>query len=150
MKLRSFTMCVVMLSLIFWLSDSFIHRFIYSEESFEIIPADANELWMRILVIILLIGIGVVADNLTARIDAAEREKYDIYVATVSSAQHVLNNLLNQLQLVFFETDKTHKLSDETRKLLEQSINEAKKQVDRLSSVEEPSEEIIRKSVQPN
>lgn len=142
-------MWVVILSLIFWLTDSLIHRFIYSEE-FEIFPADIDELWMRILVIILLIGIGLVADNLTAKIEAAKKEKYDIYIATVSSTQHVLNNLLNQLQLIFFETDKTHKLSDETRKLLEQSIKEAKKQVDRLSSVEEPSEEIIRKSVQPN
>lgn len=56
---------------------------------------------MRMLVIVLLIGIGLVGDNRADKIDAAEREKREIYVATASSTQHVLNNLLNQLQLVF-------------------------------------------------
>ena len=105
---------------------------------------------MRILVIVLLIGIGLVGDNRADKIDAAEREKREIYVATASSTQHALNNLLNQLQLVFFNADKAHELSDETRELLEQSIKVAKEQVAKLSSVTNLDKETIRKSVEPN
>jgi len=143
-------MCVVILSLVFWLADSLIHRFVYEEEVFELIPADFDELWMRALVIALLIVIGLLGDNRARKIDAAEREKREIFAATASSTQHVLNNLLNQLQLVFFDADKAHELGDETREMLEQSIKEAKEQVARLSSVTKLDEETIRKSVQPN
>jgi hypothetical protein len=143
-------MCVVILSVVFWLADSLIHKFVYAEEVFELIPKDFDELWMRTLIIVLLIGIGLVGDNRADKIDAAEREKREIFVATASSTQHILNNLLNQLQLVFFKADEAHELGDETRELLEQSIKEAKEQVARLSSVTKLDEETIRKSVQPN
>jgi hypothetical protein len=144
------TACVVILSLIFWLADSAIHRFIYAEEAFEVIPTDVDELWMRTVIIVLLIVIGMLGDNRANRIVAAERGKHEIFLATVSSTQHVLNNLLNQMQLVFLEAGKTHKLSDETRKLLEQSIKEGKEQIDKLSSVTIMNGETIRKSVLPN
>ncbi len=104
---------------------------------------------MRSLIIVLLIIIGVVGDSRANRIDAAEREKREIFLATVSSTQHVLNNLLNQMQLVFLEASKTHKLSDETRKLLEQSIREGKEQIDKLSSVTKMNGQTIEESVQP-
>jgi hypothetical protein len=143
-------MCVVILSVVFWLADSLIHKFIYAEEVFELVPTDFDELWMRTLIIVLLIGIGLVGDNRADKIAAAEREKREIFVATASSTQHVLNNLLNQLQLVFFKADEAHELGDETRELLEHSIKEAKEQVARLSSVTKLDEETIRKSVQPN
>jgi hypothetical protein len=150
MKNRTMTVCVVIVSVIFWLADSAIHRFIYAEEAFEVIPTDVNELWMRTLIIVLLIVIGVLGDNRANRIVAAEKEKHDIFLATVSSTQHVLRNLLNQMQLVFLEASGTHKLSDETRKLLEQSIREGKKNIDRLSSVEKMNAKTIKESVQPN
>jgi len=143
-------MCVVIFSLIFWLSDSLIHRFIYKEETFELVPTDVNELWMRTLIIVLLIIIGLVGDSRAKRIDDTERAKREIFLATVSSTQHVLNNLLNQMQLVFLDASKTHKLSDETRKLLEQSIKESKEQVDKLSSVTKLDAKTIKKSVQPD
>ena len=95
MKHRKITVCVVILSLIFWLADSAIHRFIYAEEAFELIPTDIDELGMRILIIVLLIIVGLVGDSRANKVDALEREKREIYVATVSSTQHVMNNLLN-------------------------------------------------------
>ncbi len=149
MKHRKITICVVILSLIFWIADSLIHRYIYTEETFELVPADVDELWMRSLIIVLLIIIGVVGDSRANRIAATEREKREIFLATVSSTQHVLNNLLNQMQLVFLEASKTHKLSDETRKLLEQSIREGKEQIDKLSSVTKMNGQTIKESVQP-
>jgi hypothetical protein len=141
--------CAVILSLLFWLSDSLIHRFIYSEEAFELIPADVNELWMRALVIVLLLGLGFIADNRAKKIYAAEQEKVDIFVATISATQHVLNNLLNQWQLVFMEMEKSGDVSDETWVLLERSIKEGREQFDKLCSVQTINARTIQESVQP-
>ena len=148
MKHRKISIYAVILSLIFWLAESVIHRFIFSE-AFELIPSELNELWMRSVIFVLIIGFGLFADNQANKIVAAESEKHEIFVATVSSTQHILNNLLNQLQLIFFDVDKAHKLSDQTRTHLEQSIRESKEHIDKLSAVAELDAETIKESVRP-
>jgi hypothetical protein len=104
---------------------------------------------MRVLIIFLLVGFGVFADNRAATIRNKEREKREVFLATVRSTQHILNNLLNQLQLAFFELDERHELESDTRKLLKRSIKEGKEQVERLSAVTEMRSESIEKSVKP-
>ena len=132
-----------------WFAESVIHRFVYAEQFFEIVPSDVNEFLMRLSIVVLIVGFGVFADNRARRIRATEREKRDVYVATVRSTQHILNNLLNQLQLAFLDLEKEHCLESETRKLLEKSIREGKEQVERLSSVSDISGESIEESVRP-
>ena len=149
MKRRKITICVVILSLLFWLADSVIHRFIYLEDAFELIPTDVNELWMRTLIIVLLIGFGLFADNRVKKIDDAEQAKLEIFLATVSATQHVLNNLLNQWQLVFMELEKSREVSDETWMLLERSIKEGREQFEKLCSVTTMNGITIEESVQP-
>ena len=147
MKRRKITILLVILSLIFWLADSLVHAFVYADGTFELIPTDLNELWMRTVIIFLLIVIGVVGDTLANRIETAEREKREVFLVAISSTQHVMTNLLNQMQLVFLETSKTDKLSGETRKLLEEWIEEGKDQIDRLSVVAKIEEEATKGSV---
>lgn len=137
------------LAFIYWFAESIIHRFVYAEEFFEIVPSDVNELLMRLSIVVLIVSFGVFADNRARRIRATEKEKRDVYVATVRSTQHILNNLLNQLQLAFLDLEKEHCLESETRKLLEKSIREGKEQVERLSTVSEISSESIEESVRP-
>lgn len=137
------------LALLYWFAESVIHRFIYADEFFEIVPSDVNEFWMRLLIIVLIVGFGVFADNRASKIRNSEREKREVYVATVRSTQHILNNLMNQMQLAFLDLDRQHCLETDTRKLLERSIREGKEQVDRLSSVSEISSESIEDSVRP-
>jgi hypothetical protein len=67
----------------------------------------------------------------------------------VRSTQHILNNLMNQMQLAFLDLEKEHCLENETTRLLEKSIREGKELVQRLSSVSEISSESIEKSVRP-
>ena len=119
------------LALVYWFAESVIHRFVYAEEFFEIVPSDVNEFWMRLSIIVLIVTFGVFADNRARRIRASEKEKRDVYVATVRSTQHILNNLLNQLQLALLDLEKEHCLESETRILLERSIREGKEQVER-------------------
>jgi hypothetical protein len=150
MKHRKFTILLLIVSLIFWLTDSLLHAYVYAEGTFELIPTDFDELWMRIVIILLLIVIGVVGDSLANRIDTAEREKREVFLVAISSTQHVMTNLLSQMQVVFLETSKTDKLSGETRNLMEQWMREGKDQIDRLSSVAKIEEEAIKKSVRSN
>ena len=144
-----FSLLGVGLAFLYWVAESVIHRFIYAEESFEIVPSEPNEFQMRLLIILLIVVFGVFADNRARRIRDSEREKREVYIATVRSTQHILNNLLNQMQLAFLDLEEQHCLESDTRKLLERSIREGKEQVERLSSVAEISSESIEDSVRP-
>lgn len=147
MERYKFSILGLGLALFYWFAESGVHRFIYAEELFELVPSDVNELWMRLFIIVLMVAFGFFADDRARRIKAKEREKRDVYVATVRSTQHILNNLMNQLQLAFLDLEKEHCLESETRKLLEQSIREGKAQVERLSTVTEITSESIEDSV---
>lgn len=149
MRQRRFTIFGFGLAFLYWFAESAIHRYVYAEDFFDIVPSDINELWMRMVIIFLIVGFGTFADNRANKIRKKEQEKRDVFLATVSSTQHILNNLLNQLQLVFFDLDERHELESETRKLLKRSIKEGKEQVERLSSVTEMSSESIQDSVRP-
>ena len=149
MDRHKFTLLGFVLAFFYWFAESVIHRFVYAEAFFDIMPSDVNEFWMRLSIILLIVGFGVFADNRARKIKATEREKHEVYVATVRSTQHILNNLLNQLQLAFLDLEKEHCLESETRTLLEKSIREGKEQVERLSSVSDLSGESIEESVRP-
>lgn len=149
MDRHKFSLLGVALAFVYWFAESVIHRFVYAEAFFQILPSDKNEVWMRLSIILLIVGFGVFADNRARRIRATEKEKHEVYVATVRSTQHILNNLMNQLQLAFLDLEKEHCLESETRRLLEKSIREGKEQVERLSSVTEISGESIEESVRP-
>ena len=43
------------IALIFWFFDASVHHFIYGERQFEFIPSDFNELWMRLLIVVLIV-----------------------------------------------------------------------------------------------
>lgn len=58
----------IVLALAFWLLDSCIHYFLYREPTFQIIPQDSNELWMRVLICLLIVSLGVtIARSRTTR-----------------------------------------------------------------------------------
>ena len=149
MERYRFSLIALGLAQVYWFAESVMHRFVYQEAFFEVLPSDQNEFSMRLLIIMLIVGFGVFADNRARKIRKSEQEKHAVYVATVRSTQHILNNLMNQLQLAFLDLEKEHCLESETRRLLERSIREGKEQVERLSSVSEITSESIEDSVRP-
>lgn len=149
MQKHRFTVLGIVLALFYWIAESLIHRFVYVEHAFELIPTDTNEIWMRLIIVVLIFGFGVFADDRANKVRMKEAEKREIFLATVRSSQHILNNLLNQMQLALFDSDGSPGLEAETHKLLHRSIKEGKEQVERLSSVTEMESEAIEESIRP-
>ena len=78
----------------------------------------------------------------------AEEERA-IFMATTSSTQHILNNLLNQMKYFKAETDAAKFFDDKTNSLYEGSMTEDLELVEKLSAVNVLTEENIKASVYP-
>ena len=137
------------LALSYWVLECIIHYFGYGELEFELIPSDFDELWMRIVIVILLVSFGIYADKHTKSILDKEKEKRIVFEATVRSTHHILNNILNQMQYYKIVAAKNMAFDDETNELYENTITEGKELIKKLSSVDELTEENIIDSVYP-
>jgi hypothetical protein len=76
-----------------------------------------------------------------------EIEKKNIYLATMSGAQHITNNLLNGLKLVEMEITKHPTFDKEVVELFDGMLVEADTLMKKLSSVEKIDPDVIKKSV---
>ena len=149
MKDHKFTIIISVVAALYWVLESLIHLLIFLDPYFTaFLPTDGNELWMRSGMVVLMIFFGLYADIQTGKLLAKEREKQGVFVATVSSTQHILNNLLNQMQIALLSSDGVSSMGDETKSLFDQALREGKEQVIRLSSITEIDEATIRRSVQ--
>ena len=120
----------LMAALAFWCTETLLHTYFFEPFEFQLWPKSANELWMRWIVVALIIGVGIEAERVRRANRRAEQQKRKIFDATLRSTQHVLNNLMNQMQLVFYETDHDAPLSAETRQVLEDALNQTDVRVD--------------------
>jgi len=77
------------------------------------------------------------------------KEKEAIYLASIIGAQHVTNNLLNQLQLVELEINKQPSFDKEIAKCFVDMQAEANGLMKKLSSVKEIEADKIKSSVDP-
>lgn len=78
-----------------------------------------------------------------------EHEKEKIYQATIKGAQHITNNLLNQLMIVQFEIDKHPDFDKEVIETFNEMTKEANTLMKDLSSVKKINDESIIQSVYP-
>lgn len=78
-----------------------------------------------------------------------KKEKEAIYLATIHGAQHILNNLLNQLQYIRLEVENHEDFNREVIAVYDDIVDEASSLITKLSSVSELSESNIKKSVAP-
>ncbi|MCB0198007.1 MAG: PAS domain-containing protein [Anaerolineae bacterium] len=76
-----------------------------------------------------------------------KKEKENVYRATVFSAQHILNNLLNQLLLIKLKISKHPSVIVEISDKFDAMFFEASQLLEKLSSVENVDEEEIRNSI---
>mgnify|MGYP001267714014 CR=1 FL=1 len=77
------------------------------------------------------------------------KEKEAVYLATIHGSQHITNNLLNGLLLIDMEIKKLPTFDSRVKRLFLGSIEDSKRLLDKLSSVEKIDPEEIRNSVAP-
>ncbi len=78
------------------------------------------------------------------------QEKEEIYFATIHGSQHIINNLLNQLQYFRGIIEDHPEFDKDDEKILDEILEEGSLLMNKLSSVENISEESIKSSVHPD
>jgi len=78
-----------------------------------------------------------------------EQEKEKIYLATIHSSQHIINNLLNQLQFIRMKVEKCPDFPKETIIIFDDILTEGTSLMKKLSKVESINEDVIKESVYP-
>ena len=147
-----FSIVAFFIAFVFWFFDASIHYFVYREPQFELIPDDYNELWMRVVIVLLIILFGVFADYFSRKLLITQKqlEASRIYSSMINATHHILNNLLNQMQFFKLEAQKSKDFDQEALTLYDNAINEASELIERLSKVENITEENIWASIDPN
>jgi len=140
MTKRIFTIASGVVAIIFWFFESAMHYFVHEEPQFEIIPSASNELWMRIVIVFLITLFGILSDSFTGRIVHKQMEVARTYNSMLHVSQHIMNNLLNQMELFKLEALKQEGFDQDVLKLYDNSINEASDLIKTLSKVEDISE----------
>lgn len=79
----------------------------------------------------------------------AEKEKEEIYYATIYGAQHITNNLLNQLILIELEVEKHPDFDKKKLDMLETMKRETSELLEKLSSVKQIDAKVIKESIYP-
>ena len=151
MQNKIFTAAAFLISLVFWFFDASMHYFVYNEAQFEFIPHDFDELWMRLVIVILILLLGIFADYFSNKITTKQKqlEAARIYNSMSSAGRHILNNLLNEMQLFKMEALKCKNFDADVLKMYDTSINEASDLIKRLSQVEDITEDNIWASINP-
>lgn len=139
----------ILAAVAYWLFDSGIHWLIFGETVFEWWPSEANELWMRSAIVVLLIGFGLFTDWNTRKLLAKEEEKRQVYLTSVAMAYHMVNNLLNNMQLFMLRAQEQGVLDPQDQMLFEQIIEESKGQLHMLATLDEISAQAIRDAILP-
>lgn len=84
------------------------------------------------------------------RIQILEIEKQKVYKAMLGSSNHVLNNLINQMQLFRIYAEETEGFPKDALQLYDQTIDEASAKIKAMANVTKVDEEAISSSVHPD
>lgn len=150
-QMGKFSIFGLFFSILYWIFDSTVHKLVFGEKEFEFFPDNLNELWMRSSIFFLLLGFSIFVDYHANKLAKKEREitQLKIYQSTVSAANHILNNFLNQVQVIKIEASECKDFDQEVLKTFDQAFSEANALVNQLSNLDEISEENIKDSILP-
>ena len=135
MKKRRFVFIAFVIAVTFWFLESLIHYFIFHEPQFEIVPGGLNELWMRIVIVVLIIIYGIYVDFSIDRIMHKQLEVARMYSSITTSGHHILNNLINQMQLFELEAKRCSDFDKDIIVFYDKAIKEASDLADTLAKI---------------
>ena len=137
------------LAVAFWVFESFIHRFVQGEPSFEFLPSDPNELWMRVIICLLIILFGVSGDATIEQLTAKEEEKLNTFNALIAATHHILNNFTYKMTYFRVKMEDSHAFDDEVFELFDEMIESTTEQVNQLGSISDINPDSIEQSTYP-
>lgn len=149
MNNHRYTFIGIIFATTFWLIDSSLHFLLYEEKTFEFIPSEFNELWMRTAIFVMVIALGTYADYHTKKIIQKELEKSKIFFATIHATHHILHNFLNKMQLFRIAAEKSSDFDKDILLLHDHVIQDTITQIKRLESIADITEQDINDSLFP-
>ena len=135
MKNRQFIFIAFAVAVTFWLLESLIHYTIFDEPQFELIPGDMNELWMRLVIILLILIYGMYASFSIDKVMHKQLEVARMYSSITHSGHHIINNLINQMQLFELEAKRCSDFDKDIIVFYDKAIKEASELADTLAKI---------------
>jgi hypothetical protein len=112
-------------AVVFWLAESFLHQHFFDEGAhFEFIPHDANELWMRSFIFVLIIVIGYFAEREITLHKKIAKEKLDMMQAVIHSVDEITGNTFSLMSHYCDEFVKSKQIDEKAVKEMKGIIND--------------------------
>lgn len=128
----------IVIAFLFWFVESLLHMAFFDHGAgFEIIPHDANELWMRIVIFTLIPLIGFLASRYVKLQSKIQEEKLRNLNAVIVSTHEVAGNTLSLMSHYCDDFIKTGKPDIDTIISMKEIIDEAFDSLNNLKSVDE-------------
>ncbi|MDH5601680.1 MAG: hypothetical protein OEY78_10300 [Gammaproteobacteria bacterium] len=126
----------VFLAFLFWLGESLLHAVFFDEEKhFELIPHDADELWMRIVISLLVILMGFLVGRYVQLQKKIHQEKIRTLEASMVSMNEVVGNTLSLMSHYCDEYIKTGKIEMDSAKSMKEIIDETFSALNHLQDI---------------
>jgi len=125
-KNRKFTLAAFLTAGVFWVIDSSIHYFIYKEPSFEIIPSEANELWMRVIIVGIVILIGGLTDKYRFKAQSVQKDYEKIlgHKRRLEDIDSEISNLLTSQNMFRISSMEKSVVDEDMNTLYDKAIDE--------------------------
>jgi hypothetical protein len=138
----------LMLGAVFWVSESVLHT-LFFDEDFSLMPEHANELWMRVLIVLILLLFGWFAQKRTNREMQLELETKEIYRSMIKANNLILNNFMQKMYLFKLAAEESNDFDRELLTLYNQTIDETKRAIKKLEGLDRPSASQIEELIKP-
>ena len=132
-----FTLIAIFVAIVFWFIESIIHYFAYGEPTFEIVPSDVDEIWMRSVIVALVVTIGVLADRQN------KSDRRAVYRTMLGATHHILNNFLQKMMRIREAAEDSKDFDKEVLQLYDRIIDETTAQLRELDNISDPSRTAI-------
>ncbi len=134
---RLSTWISIFVAIVFWFFESAVHFFGYGEPTFEVFPSEVDEIWMRSVIVVLIVTVGILADRQN------KSDRLDVYRGMLGATQHILNNFLQKMMRIRSAAEDSEDFDKDVLELYDEIIDETTAQIRKLENIGNPSKSAI-------
>ncbi|MDJ0941326.1 MAG: hypothetical protein QNJ00_16310 [Woeseiaceae bacterium] len=134
---RLSTWISIFVAIVFWFFESAVHFFGYGEPTFEVFPSEVDEIWMRSVIVVLIVTVGILADRQN------KSDRLDVYRGMLGATHHILNNFLQKMMQIRHEAEQSEDFDKDVLDLFDQIIDDTTAQIEQLDNISNPSKSAI-------